>query len=459
MAKKLIATGYRIDRNSNTIYLEGNILHQRLLLITDVTINRILYNFADEGSGLISIGYNRDTEETALVCRQSLSVLGVNNTDILQVLIEEESAQFKPEEPLLDAVHKLRVSTPENLIDTDFEYGLQTTKWETLKLVNNIPSFYSKGGSVPITVTSVQTSAGSNSVLVTAPSHGLTAGSPFEMTGLTNSQFEGGFIVTAVINANQFTYLLSFNSTISQELSTVYTACLPGAFYFGSQISVVDIETNGENPSHLTVTTRYPHGFSINTPFYFLNTVAVYRQDIPSTSFVLDDTVTSIKSTTSTSVGESTQDYRVTSVTPYKWIGKSTVYFDSSNIITKTNAPITSARKIGSGAGFISTPIAVPVFTTGNNSNFNAFNSTATGVNAATGVITLAAATTMQTGDRVEYHAYGTPLKSTTISATAKDPLNFLASGRFLGSQETTLNGSGSVGYSSGAMSSQQGIM
>ncbi len=43
-----------------------------------------------------------------------------------------------------DAVERLRVSSPQSLIDTDFEYGLQPTKWETLELMNNIPSFYSK---------------------------------------------------------------------------------------------------------------------------------------------------------------------------------------------------------------------------------------------------------------------------------------------------------------------------
>ena len=43
-----------------------------------------------------------------------------------------------------DAVERLRVSNPQSLIDTDFEYGLQPTKWETLELMNNIPSFYSK---------------------------------------------------------------------------------------------------------------------------------------------------------------------------------------------------------------------------------------------------------------------------------------------------------------------------
>jgi hypothetical protein len=49
---------------------------------------------------------------------------------------------FKPIQN--DAVERLRVSNPQSLIDTDFEYGLQSTKWETLELMNNIPSFYSK---------------------------------------------------------------------------------------------------------------------------------------------------------------------------------------------------------------------------------------------------------------------------------------------------------------------------
>jgi len=50
----------------------------------------------------------------------------------------------------IDPVTKLRVSNPENLIDTDFEYGLQPTKWETLELINNTPSFFSKSGDTTI---------------------------------------------------------------------------------------------------------------------------------------------------------------------------------------------------------------------------------------------------------------------------------------------------------------------
>ncbi len=50
----------------------------------------------------------------------------------------------------IDPVTKLRVSQPETLIDTDFEYGLQPTKWETVELINNTPSFFSKSGDTTI---------------------------------------------------------------------------------------------------------------------------------------------------------------------------------------------------------------------------------------------------------------------------------------------------------------------
>jgi len=66
----------------------------------------------------------------------------------------------------IDPVTKLRVSTPENLIDTDFEYGLQPTKWETVELINNTPSFFSKSGDTTIPdIISITTNDGTQKVL------------------------------------------------------------------------------------------------------------------------------------------------------------------------------------------------------------------------------------------------------------------------------------------------------
>ena len=57
--------------------------------------------------------------------------------------IDEYDEKFSPSETFTDPVGKFRVSEPQSLIDTDFEYGTQTTKWENLSLVNNRPASYS----------------------------------------------------------------------------------------------------------------------------------------------------------------------------------------------------------------------------------------------------------------------------------------------------------------------------
>ena len=47
-----------------------------------------------------------------------------------------------PSPASVDPVGKLRVSQPQALIDTDFEYGTQPTKWESIALQNSRQSTY-----------------------------------------------------------------------------------------------------------------------------------------------------------------------------------------------------------------------------------------------------------------------------------------------------------------------------
>ena len=51
--------------------------------------------------------------------------------------------KFTPSQEFTDPVGKFRVSQPVALIDTDFEYGTQGTKWESLSLTNNRPFAFS----------------------------------------------------------------------------------------------------------------------------------------------------------------------------------------------------------------------------------------------------------------------------------------------------------------------------
>ena len=141
MAKKLVYD-YTIDASASKISVKENHSIETLLIITDITIGKILYKFASPDFGYVSSTYNSTTEYTEIVLEQNLSGLGVQNTDKLQIFFEEQHTSIEPARAIVDPVHKLRVSQPQNLIDTDFEYGLQSTKWETLETVNNVPSIF-----------------------------------------------------------------------------------------------------------------------------------------------------------------------------------------------------------------------------------------------------------------------------------------------------------------------------
>ena len=63
MAKSLV-NHYTINRVNNTVAVENRIQPARLLLITDVDSNSIIYNFAVSGSGITSHSFDNQTEQT-----------------------------------------------------------------------------------------------------------------------------------------------------------------------------------------------------------------------------------------------------------------------------------------------------------------------------------------------------------------------------------------------------------
>ena len=97
-----------------------------------------------------------------------------------------------------DPVGKLRVSQPQALIDTDFEYGTQPTKWESVSLQNNRQSCYFTPQQ-PLTITSItgsgrtMTIAGTFVVAANTPIYIQNAGDPnangwwWTVSGGTNS--------------------------------------------------------------------------------------------------------------------------------------------------------------------------------------------------------------------------------------------------------------------------------
>ena len=236
MAKSLLFD-FVFDASAKTVKIKGNHHKRRLLMITNTTDNIIIYNFADPTkTGAFS--YDATLDETTITLAHDTT--SMSDTDALQIFEEEDQVRFEPSETFVDAVSKFRISNPENLIDTDFEYGPQASKWETIQTINNIPSFYASTSDTTIPfITKVEAVAGSELITVTTDfDHGLTSGVPITVTGLAEITAEGTYIIQAVPSATTFTYKARSNQPTSRELQGTYTSIIPGKFFQGSQISL-----------------------------------------------------------------------------------------------------------------------------------------------------------------------------------------------------------------------------
>lgn len=145
--KKLIHK-YDFNPAEQTLTIHGIYAQKRILIATNVTRGETIYVFNSQTLGADSLNLDFDNELTIMSLKFDTTSMSAD--DELQIFLEEDHAEIEPSEALLDPVSKFRVSNPQNLIDTDFEYGLQSTKWETLQTVNNIPTIYSSNGDTPI---------------------------------------------------------------------------------------------------------------------------------------------------------------------------------------------------------------------------------------------------------------------------------------------------------------------
>lgn len=168
-----------------------------------------------------------------------------------------------PEEVLFDPVQKMRVSMPQALIDTDFEYGTQISKWENLTLTNNRPFAFNR--QTPITgITAITQSTGSRTVTVSLPSTtGLAVGSIIVVNDALLAIANGGFLIETLVTNTSFTY--TANAVNTTSLTAIFdsnkTLIFQGSVYSGSAIGGAPTMTN--SGTAITVTTTIPHGLSL----------------------------------------------------------------------------------------------------------------------------------------------------------------------------------------------------
>lgn len=272
----------------SSLRLLGNFTPSEILLITDTQNGIVLYNFADpanaitfeyktgrsSGNGelLSDLDYpawwhTTDTITTVYLS-ESTSTLATNSD--LQIFVEEPYQTIKPWDFGTDAIERIRTSQPQAMLDADFEYGLQPTKWQAIGQIRSYPSLYELPGT-DLSVTSVTTDAsastggfGSSLISVTTSgTHGLSVGQPITVKGLSSTvagfaRAEGSFLVTQITSAVSFTYYSSakVGTSTGQSLTTSFVQIRSAQYYTGANIGspVYSVVSNG---SSSTITTLF----------------------------------------------------------------------------------------------------------------------------------------------------------------------------------------------------------
>jgi hypothetical protein len=281
MAKHVILERYSFTPETRTVVITGkNIKEEQLLLITNVTTGTVIYNFSDPTTGFSSYVNSVDSVsglETTTIVLEYNTTSGMLATDKLSILTEEIYQEIIPSEVMRDPVDKMRVSLPQSLIDTDFEYGMQPTKWDSINLLNNRPSAsYDATQGISNTSRSDLTFVGANTssyqitnvtssarvvTVAIGNTTGITVGLPIYIVGTAdNSNVDGWWIVETVTPNVSFTFTVINTPSTTALYDAFKTYVFIGAWFTGSTIPLTSIIMSGTVG---TVTSTGEHGLRV----------------------------------------------------------------------------------------------------------------------------------------------------------------------------------------------------
>lgn len=265
MARKvLLETGYTFTPSTKTLIIPRVVPRERLVLITNVTTNQVIYNFSDPNLKATSYTTSGTSNANTTTIVLNYNTASMSSTDKLQFTIDEYDESFKPAEPYVDPVNKLRISTAQALIDTDFEYGTQITKWENLSLVNNRPYVYASP-TVIANINAITMNTSSRTVTMTLSTGTFPAtGTAISVQDTYLNIANGNFTIETGGGTNTVTYTASAVNTtaITAILDLNKTAVYQGSLFTSSAIGTAP--TFGWSSGTLIpVTTTVAHGLSI----------------------------------------------------------------------------------------------------------------------------------------------------------------------------------------------------
>jgi len=286
---------------SGTIKIPGKVDLSQLLVITNKSVQENLYAIGDPTRNA-TVSYNAHDTTTFYSSTPGITTITLttkNTSDMLstdKIAVYTDAPQYqgittRPYWFGTDAIERQRVSNPLAMIDADFEYGLQTTKWQNYSSVRNIPGIYEKPG-LDLFITSITTDGSTPSLITVTCSaaHGLAVADAVVMHGLTNatgfSRAEGAFIINTVPNSTSFTYFgKGIIGTAGQTLFGASTYGRRGGFYAGSQLPVVTAVSDGINPSVITVTLSANHGMIPGSPITVITTSTGTNHNLTTGNF------------------------------------------------------------------------------------------------------------------------------------------------------------------------------
>ena len=278
MARKvLFDTQYTFNPATRTIVIPRAIPRERLVLITNLTTNQVIYNFSDPALKTTSytIANLTNNQVVSTVSYQTTIVLNYNTTsmsatDKLSILVDEYEERMRPVEAMIDPAEKFRVSTPQAMIDTDFELSTQPSKWETVTTINQRPFAYAAIGSTAgfvggfvglTTISSMTLPTGSQTVTValsvgTAPANGQ----PIIVQDTILPIASGVFIVEGGGGTSSFTYRAKAlnNSTTTAMFDPFRTIIYPGNQFYMAGIGTQGAVYTAPPSTGLAVTVTTP---------------------------------------------------------------------------------------------------------------------------------------------------------------------------------------------------------
>jgi len=306
MAKNLLRDYVFVPGAAGVGYIEvpGRYTLDKFLLITNVTDNIIIYNFADTtfagtvANFFTSTSTNWPTVTTAhdgftrLILQSDTSAMSAS--DDLQIFAEDKydyGQKMRPWDFGTDAIERMRISQGESLIDADFEYGLQPTKWAGFGSVKGYPSTYDLPGvdlSVNTIITDFQTDNTTNSLITVTfkdsangsinTAHGLSVGDVVNVSSLNAgtsgfSRADGSYIIESVPNSHTLKYYARgvVGSSDGDSLKTEETLVRKGALYSNAALPTpTSVTSDGADPSEITLHFAKPHGLVPGTPLHVI---------------------------------------------------------------------------------------------------------------------------------------------------------------------------------------------